>query len=129
MTEFVNQNWAGKDYTHINYAGGREIARELYYAFLQGAQNYSRAWREKVERQQPIIAEPLEGIKPMDNKQLTPDNHLHDSLALTVVAAEQAALEEDDEQTTTETAEQSSAQATEQNATEPTTEQSTEKIE
>lgn len=129
MTEFVNQNWAGKDYTHINYAGGREIARELYYAFLQGAQNYSRAWREKVERQQPIIAEPLEGIKPMDNKQLTPDNHLHDSLALTVVAAEQAALEEDDEQATTETAEQSSAQATEQNATERTTEQSTETIE
>ncbi|MBR4853414.1 MAG: hypothetical protein IKU88_01675 [Alistipes sp.] len=67
MTEFVNKNWAGKDYTHINYAGGREIARELYYAFLQGAQNYSRAWRERVERQQPIISEPLEGIEPLSS--------------------------------------------------------------
>ena len=65
MTEFVNKNWAGKDYTHINYAGGREIARELYYAFLQGAQNYSRAWRERVERQQPIISEPMEGLEPL----------------------------------------------------------------
>ena len=67
MTEFVNKNWAGKDYTHINYAGGREIARELYYAFLQGAQNYSRAWRERVERQQPIISEPIEGIEPLSS--------------------------------------------------------------
>ena len=67
MTEFVNKNWAGKDYTHINYAGGREIARELYYAFLQGAQNYSRAWRKRVERQQPIISEPLEGIEPLSS--------------------------------------------------------------
>ena len=65
MTEFVNKNWAGKDYTHINYAGGREIGRELYYAFLQGAQNYSRAWRERIERQQPIIAEPMEGLEPL----------------------------------------------------------------
>ena len=67
MTEFVNKNWAGKDYTHINYAGGREIARELYYAFLQGAQNYSRAWRERIERQQPIISEPIEGIEPLSS--------------------------------------------------------------
>ena len=65
MTEFVNKNWAGKDYTHINYAGGREIGRELYYAFLQGAQNYSRAWRERIERQQPIISEPMEGLEPL----------------------------------------------------------------
>ena len=67
MTEFVNKNWAGKDYTHINYAGGREIARELSYAFLQGAQNYSRAWRERVERQQPIISEPMEGLEPLSS--------------------------------------------------------------
>ena len=65
MTSFVERGWAGKDYTHINYAGGREIGRELYYAFLQGAQNYSRAWRERIERQQPIISEPMEGLEPL----------------------------------------------------------------
>ena len=85
MTEFVNNGWAGKDYTHINYAGGREIARELYYAFLQGAQNYSRSWREKIERQQPLISEPLQGIKPLGNESVTLDNRLRDSLTHTVV--------------------------------------------
>lgn len=93
MKEFVNQNWAGKDYTHINYAGGREIARELYYAFLQGAQNYSRAWREKVERQQPIITEPLEGINPLHNDSITLDNPLRDSLTHKVVNTEQNAAQ------------------------------------
>lgn len=93
MKEFVNQNWAGKDYTHINYAGGREIARELYYAFLQGAQNYGRAWREKVERQQPIITEPLEGINPLHNDSITLDNPLRDSLTHKVVNTEQNAAQ------------------------------------
>ncbi|MBO5464967.1 MAG: hypothetical protein J5989_05690 [Alistipes sp.] len=93
MKEFVNQNWAGKDYTHINYAGGREIARELYYAFLQGAQNYSRAWREKVERQQPIITEPLEGINPLHNDSITLENPLRDSLTHKVVNTEQNAAQ------------------------------------
>lgn len=93
MKEFVNQNWAGKDYTHINYAGGREIARELYYAFLQGAQNYSRAWREKVERQQPIITEPLEGINPLHNDSITLKNPLRDSLTHKVVNTEQNAAQ------------------------------------
>ena len=93
MKEFVNQNWAGKDYTHINYAGGREIARELYYAFLQGAQNYSRAWRENVERQQPIITEPLEGINPLHNDSITLENPLRDSLTHKVVNTEQNAAQ------------------------------------
>ena len=62
----------------------------------------------------------------MDNKQLTPDNHLHDSLALTVVAAEQTALEEDDEQATTQEGDE---QTTAEQNVERTTEQSTETIE
>jgi hypothetical protein len=84
MTEFVNKNWAGKDYTHINYAGGREIARELYYAFLQGAQNYSRAWRARIEKQQPIISEPLEGIEPLSSAAVGGVKPLHraDSTAM-----------------------------------------------
>lgn len=59
MTAFVENGWAGKDYTHINYAGGREIARQLYYALLQGAESYSKALRERIEREKPVISEPL----------------------------------------------------------------------
>lgn len=32
MDRFVANGWAGKDYTHINYAGGREVAHALYDA-------------------------------------------------------------------------------------------------
>ena len=60
MTEFVAQGWAGKDYTHINYAGGREIARMLYYAMLQGAQRYSHMMRARMEQSKPIMSEPLQ---------------------------------------------------------------------
>ena len=59
MTAFVEKGWAGKDYTHINYAGGREIARQLYYALLQGAETYSEALRARIEYSTPVISEPL----------------------------------------------------------------------
>lgn len=32
MAEFVRNGWAGKDYTHINYGGGRRVAWALYDA-------------------------------------------------------------------------------------------------
>lgn len=32
MERFVANGWAGKDYTHINYAGGRQVARALFDA-------------------------------------------------------------------------------------------------
>ncbi len=32
MAEFVRNGWAGKDFTHINYAGGRRVAWALYEA-------------------------------------------------------------------------------------------------
>ena len=63
MTTFVNNGWAGKDYTHINYAGGREIARALYFALLQGAQNYSRMLHDRLEQSKPVITEPLQEIE------------------------------------------------------------------
>ena len=59
MTAFVENGWAGKDYTHINYAGGREIARQLYYALLQGAESYSEVLRARIEFSTPVIREPL----------------------------------------------------------------------
>ncbi|MEG1622764.1 MAG: hypothetical protein RR330_05265 [Alistipes sp.] len=32
MAGFVNHGWAGKDYTHINFGGGRQIAHDLFDA-------------------------------------------------------------------------------------------------
>ncbi len=37
MSGFVAQGWAGKDYTHINFAGGRQVAWALYDAMIAGA--------------------------------------------------------------------------------------------
>ncbi len=33
MAQFVSRNWAGKDYTHLNFDGGREVGRALAEAF------------------------------------------------------------------------------------------------
>ena len=65
MAEFVANGWAGKDYTHINYAGGARIARELYYALLKGVEEYSAAQREKIERSQPLLQQTLE-LEPVN---------------------------------------------------------------
>lgn len=36
MAQFVKNGWAGKDYTHINYAGGRRVAWALFDAINAG---------------------------------------------------------------------------------------------
>ena len=36
MEQFVKNGWAGKDYTHINYAGGRRVAWALFDAINAG---------------------------------------------------------------------------------------------
>lgn len=64
MTRFVANGWAGKDYTHINYAGGAQVARALYHAMLLGARDYGRAVRERLEKSRPVITEPLLEIEP-----------------------------------------------------------------
>lgn len=48
MEHFVQSGWAGKDYTHINYGGGRQVAYALYDALY--AEVY-RTWLEERERQ------------------------------------------------------------------------------
>ncbi len=35
MSKFVNEGWAGKDFTHINFAGGRQVAMALADALIQ----------------------------------------------------------------------------------------------
>ena len=64
MTRFVANGWAGKDSTHINYAGGAQVARALYHAMLLGARDYGRAVRERLEKSRPVITEPLLEIEP-----------------------------------------------------------------
>ncbi|MDR2915268.1 MAG: hypothetical protein LBV74_10630 [Tannerella sp.] len=34
MVKYVNSNWASKDYTHLSFRGGREIANALYDAII-----------------------------------------------------------------------------------------------
>ncbi len=77
MTRFVANGWAGKDYTHINYAGGAQVAGALYHAILLGVRDYGRAMRERMEKSRPVITEPLLEIEPLAN-----DNLLTDSTAI-----------------------------------------------
>lgn len=42
MERFVANGWAGKDYTHINYAGGSRIARALADALNEGVRREER---------------------------------------------------------------------------------------
>lgn len=68
MTRFVENGWAGKDYTHINYAGGREIARQLFYGLLQGAQRRSQTLRQRMEATQPVLEQRELEITPTELK-------------------------------------------------------------
>jgi hypothetical protein len=43
MVTFVDKGWAGKDYTHISFRGGREIARSLINALLLEKEFYDKA--------------------------------------------------------------------------------------
>jgi len=76
MTRFVANGWAGKDYTHINYAGGAQVARALYHAMLLGTREYGRAVRERIEKSRPVITEPLLEIEPPADDMLLSDTIL-----------------------------------------------------
>ena len=81
MTEFVTNGWAGKDYTHINYAGGARSARELYYAILKGAEEYCIKLRDRIERSKPILNKELE-IAPIEHKPLVEDMLERDTIMI-----------------------------------------------
>ena len=52
MEQFVANGWAGKDYTHINYAGGRRVAWSLFDALNAGAyEAHAAAEAARVRRQ------------------------------------------------------------------------------
>lgn len=48
MVGFVERNWASKDYTHLSFRGGREIANALLKALLSEKEFYDEA--EKMVR-------------------------------------------------------------------------------
>ena len=84
MTEFVANGWAGKDYTHINYAGGARIARELYYAILKGAEEYCLKLRDRIERSKPVLTKELD-IAPIEHKPLEADMLQRDTIMINPV--------------------------------------------
>lgn len=55
METFVRNGWAGKDYTHINYAGGRRVAWSLADAFHAGTR--AAFEREEERRSRTVVQE------------------------------------------------------------------------
>lgn len=55
MAEFVAKGWAGKDYTHINYGGGRRVAWALFDAINAEAAKADERYRRQQEAAQPVI--------------------------------------------------------------------------
>lgn len=50
MRRLVDEHgWGSKDYVHINWDGGRYVARRIYNSFIAGYNNYLR--RKKIEKQ------------------------------------------------------------------------------
>lgn len=46
MVEYVDKNWASKDYTHLGFGGGRELARILFEALMKEKDFYDEAEKE-----------------------------------------------------------------------------------
>lgn len=55
MAEFVAKGWAGKDYTHINYGGGRRVAWALFDAINHEAAKAVERRKRRIEAAQPVI--------------------------------------------------------------------------
>ena len=46
MVKYVENNWASKDYTHMSFRGGREIAKNLMKALMLEKEFYDKAEKE-----------------------------------------------------------------------------------
>ena len=55
MTEFVAKGWAGKDYTHINYGGGRRVAWALFDAINHEAGKAVERRKRRLEAAKPVF--------------------------------------------------------------------------
>lgn len=65
MERFVADGWAGKDFTHINYAGGRRVAWSLFDAINAGAsETYAREEAERLRREaRQAVLDSLQRVK------------------------------------------------------------------
>ena len=65
MDEFVRNGWAGKDFTHINYAGGRRVAWALFDALNAEVCNvYTRQRIEFLRRQaEAAVMDSLKAVR------------------------------------------------------------------
>lgn len=43
MARYVENNWASKDYTHLGFGGGRQLARILMDALMSEMEFYENA--------------------------------------------------------------------------------------
>lgn len=62
MSNFVDKGWAGKDFTHINFNGGRQVAWALADGLIDGAQNsFLRVENDPIigEEQDSVIRDAL----------------------------------------------------------------------
>ena len=61
MERFVRSGWAGKDYTHINYGGGRQVARALAAALHEGVRRAAerREFERRLELMRMNVADSL----------------------------------------------------------------------
>ena len=62
MAEFVRNGWAGKDYTHINYNGGRRVAWALFDA-LNAEACRAHAERRAAELRRAEAAEVMDSTQ------------------------------------------------------------------
>ena len=88
MPAFVSNNWAAKDYTHINYAGGRRIARALsesiiarVYRKLHTKEEAARIEAERIIKEQMMreqvdkhLREKLDSVAAIDMVHTTVDS-------------------------------------------------------
>lgn len=72
MAQFVANGWAGKDYTHINYAGGRQVAHALADAIHDGVRRTAaeREWKRQREEWAQGVADSLR--QAMQQKLMAP---------------------------------------------------------
>ena len=64
MERFVQNGWAGKDHTHINYAGGTRIAQALFEALDEGIRAaYEERLRQQAAEQAILDSLRLERIR------------------------------------------------------------------
>ena len=73
IREFVAKGWAGKDFTHINYGGGRRVGWALFDAINHEAAKAVERRKRRLETAKPIIdstmhieqtLEPLTSVVP-----------------------------------------------------------------